>query len=224
MRRFLQRVAGGVTGNLPHVPGFDMRAFVWCAVACFTLPSAVAVSQFLISEALSNNMSLSAKAKVNKTLKQDLTNAKPMKANVDKLLADKSLASLRASEGDNNFRVVLDALPVSADPAAFAASLQNVLLKRSGVTITKLTAQDTAIEYVAPATTPQSITFAVEVTGSAASIKAALGDIEKSIRPVQVTTFSVSDDGVKSTARISGVTYYLPEKTLQLQVHEVKRP
>ena len=126
MRRFLQRVAGGVTGNLPHVPGFDMRAFVWCAVACFTLPSAVAVSQFLISEALSNNMSLSAKAKVNKTLKQDLTNAKPMKANVDKLLADKSLASLRASEGDNNFRVVLDALPVSADPAAFAASLQSV--------------------------------------------------------------------------------------------------
>lgn len=224
MRRFFKRIVSKVKGNVPHIPGFDTRAFVWCVIACLAVPSAVAASQFLIGEAFANDMSISAKARVNKTLKQDLANAKTMKANVDKLLADKSLASLRAGEGDNNFRVVLDALPVSGDPAAFAASLQNVLLKRSGVMITKLTAKDADVWRPKTDASPQKVSFAVEVTGSAASIKAALVDIEKSIRPVQVTSFVVTDDGIKATARISGVTYYLPEKTLQLQVHEVKRP
>lgn len=224
MKRFAKRIVSTVIGDAPRIPGFDMRAFVWCVVACLVVPSAVAVSQFLIGEAAANNVTISAKASVNKVLKQDVANAKTMKANVDKLLADKSLASLRAGEGDNNFRVVLDALPTSGDPAAFAASLQNVLLKRSGVTITKLTAKDADAWRIKTVGSPQRLSFAVEVSGNAASIKSALVDIEKSIRPVQVTAVAVTDDGVKATARISGVTYYLPEKTLQLKVREVKRP
>ena len=224
MKRIMRNIFATVIGDIPRIPGFDKRAFVWCIAVCIVLPSSVAIGQFLIGEARANGTVLTAKTKVNRTLKQDLADAKTMKANVDKLLADKSLALLRAGEGDNNFRVVLDALPVAGDPAAFAASLQNVLLKRSGVTITKLTAKDTDTQKVSAVTVPRTVRFAVEVTGSAASIKTALTDLEKSIRPVQVVSFSVTDDGQKTTARIEGVTYYFPEKSLELRVSEVKRP
>jgi hypothetical protein len=210
--------------RLPRFKDVNKQILSWCLIASVAVSGGLACSQFLIGKVLANSTVITTKSQTNKTLKQNVSNAHTLKADVNKLLADKTLAQLHADEGDNNFRVILDALPVTGDAAGFAASLQNVILKPAGVSITKLTAKDETQAIPVKATSPQTVRFNVEMTGEYAAIKAALSNIEKSIRPVNVTSLTMAQNGLKWTARIAGVTYYLPEKTMQLDVKAEERP
>lgn len=226
MIRSIQTLVSTILKRVPRFHDVDRQTLLWCAVASVLVAGSLAVSQFLVSEALFNGTTINIKAETNRTLKHNVESSKALITNVNKLLADEILAPLRVDEGDNNFRVVLDALPTTGDPATFANSLQGVILKTSNVTITKLTIDEEKNILATPTdtTTPRPLRFSVEITGDYAMIKAALSDIEKTIRPIHITSLSITEGTQKLSAKISGMTYYLPEKSLKLKTERVKRP
>jgi len=205
--------------------------FVWVAAASVIISVCLVLLQFLVRQAFFNNDVISAKVETNETLKQNIENAKTLKTNVNNLLADKNLASVRAESTDSNLKVILDALPATGDPTTFASSLQNVILNRSGATVTALSvgtsAQGGAAVPVAAQTdgvdTAQPLSFSIELTGGYDKIRATLLDIEKVIRPMNITTLTVNGSDKDLTVSIDGVTYYLPEKTVKLGTKSIKR-
>jgi len=226
MIKLSRRLISTIVRRIPRLHDVNRQTLLWCVAASVVVASCLAWSQLLIGEAFFNSAIINVKAQTNRTLKHNVESAKALETNVNKLLADEVLAPVRVDEGDNNFRVVLDALPVTGDPATFANSLQGVILKGSNVTITKLSIDEKKDLQMVPAgtTTPRTLRFSVEIAGDYTAIKTALSDIEKSIRPIHITSFSMVEGTPKLTAKITGVTYYLPEKSLKLKAESVKRP
>lgn len=205
---------------------------VWVAAASVIVSMCLVALQFLVREALFNNEVISAKIETNETLKQNIENAKTLKTNVNNLLADKNLASVRADPSDSNLKVILDALPATGDSTTFANSLQNVILNRSGVKVVGLSAGDTAQtgaetalvpDLTADPTSPQPLVFTADISGGYDKVKTTLQDMEKVIRPIHITSLTVTGTDQELTVSISGVTYYLPEKTVKLGTKSIKR-
>ena len=202
---------------------------LWVAVASIVVSVALVLLQFLVRQALLNNKVIGAKAETYQTLKQNIENAKTLKVNVNKLIADDSLSSARANESDSNLKVILDALPSTSDATTFANSLQNSILSRSGVKIDGLSAGDSAalamaaiVLPTAGADTPQPIPFTSDVTGDYLKIQTLLVDIERVIRPIQIKTLSITGSDNALSVRIGGVTYYSPEKTVKLGTQSIQ--
>lgn len=214
---------------------------LWVAGASVIVIVCLVTLQFLIRQAIFNQEVINAKAETNKILKQNIENAKTLKTNVNKLIADPNLQKARAVEADSNLKVILDALPSTGDPTTFSNSLQNAILDRSGAKIINLssTASEGGTAVAAPTTdtttaptaagvggsaTPLTLGFSTEVSGQYDIIKQSLLDIERVIRPMQIKILTISGSDTELTAKISGVTYYLPEKTVKLGTQSKKRP
>lgn len=200
--------------------------FLWVIIAAVALSICGVGIQFLFRQAAFNQKIISAKASTQTTLANNIDNAKQLKEKVDNLLADTNLASVRANPGDSTLKVVLDALPTREDQSAFASSLQQVVLPKSGIQLSELSTIGSVVGDVAPeagaVTTAKTINFNFGATGNYDQIKTMLHDLERTIRPIDATAINL--EGTDSTLRITveGVTYYLPERTVELGKKEIK--
>lgn len=204
--------------------------FLWVAAASIVAAITIVLSQFMITKAMFNNKVLTEKYATERTLKNNVNVAEELKSEVQKLIGDTNLTSVRAKPTDNNLKVVLDALPTKGEPLALGSSMQLVVLQRSGVTIESLATDDeiaAAAEGDAagvvtgsptsPPSQPQEIPFTFTIIGSFEQVRNALADIEKTIRPIHVTAMTVegSDASLKVTAQAKA--YYQPSKSVKLQ-------
>lgn len=214
----------------------NKRIFIWLAVAAVIVSICLVALQFLLREFMFNQKIINQKGETNKTLVQNLGEAEKLRENVNALLADENLNSLKYETSNTKttaLNVVLDALPVEGDTTAFANSLQAVVLPRSGVSITELTTsvtQDGGVSTidpsvpVAPATQPSPLPFTAGFTGRYADIQRALDDMSRVIRPInlQKLTIRASDKDILQVST-SGMTYYMPARTVEVRT-EVMKP
>jgi Tfp pilus assembly protein PilO len=119
---------------------------------------------------------------------------------------------------DKNSKIILDALPSKYDFPALATSLEKVITD-SGAKITSITGKDNEAEAKqdSPDPKPIEMPFSISSNGSFATAKNLISNLEKSIRPIKVTsiTLSGSDSNLQST--IVATTYYQPSKKLEIQ-------
>lgn len=206
-----------------QIASANKMIFVWVIMASVAVSFCGVTMQFLIQEALSNQTVISAKLQTQGTLADNIKNVDELKKGVDALLADTKLSSVKANEGDSNLKVVLDALPTTNDQSALGASLQQVILPKSGVDTSDLTtitqgaaqASDAAASTGDGSSAPMA-TFAFGATGDYARIKLMLSDLERTIRPMNVQLLALQSVDGQLKATISGVTYYSPSQTVQL--------
>ncbi|SRR6266496_569222 len=206
--------------------------FLWVAIASVAVSICVVTAQFLFQRWTYNNHVLTAKYKAADTLKKNLTSAKQLQDAVNALVSDDNLASVKTSTDDPNTKSVLDALPSKFDATAFATSLQQAILSRSGVTIEGITvpSQDpntsstgtTANTTTATDPTPQEMKFDVTVSGSYDKIRGMMFDLERTIRPIKMTAITLTGDDAAMSATISGVTYYQLSKSAVVKQEVVK--
>lgn len=205
--------------------------FVWVIIAAVALSICGVGIQFLFRQASFNQKIISAKADTQTTLTKNIDNAKQLKEKVDNLIADTNLASVRANPDDSTLKVVLDALPTNEDQSAFASSLQQIVLPRSGVSLTELSTvgqtesgsdAETSEGAGDGTTAAKTIVFNFGATGSYDQIKNMLHDLERTIRPINATEISL--EGTDTTLRVTvgGVTYYVPERTVELGKRTIK--
>lgn len=208
--------------------------FLWIIIASVMLSVCLVVSQFLIKEFLYNAKVLGAMQQTNKTLLDNDKKFTNLKTEVNKLVSDQNLTNLRVEDSDTALQVIIDALPTEDDRAALGASLQQVILNQSGVSVDSLdvmgvssgssTSSDAATGTTATggsAASPQSIQFSMTLVGTYDQIKQSLHDINRSIRPFDINNIKLEGSGDKIKASISATTYFMPAKSVQLREEKV---
>ncbi len=129
-------------------------------------------------------------------------------------------------DGDNA-RIILDALPSKYDFPALTTSLEKILSDKKftvgsiGGTDDEV-AQGTNSAANAKTTAPVPIPFTVSVTANYASIQELVTVLERSIRPIQLTTLSLTGNDTALQIDMTANTYYQPEKVLTINTKEVK--
>lgn len=214
----------------------NKQIFIWLAVAAVIVSVCLVALQFLLREFMFNQKIINKKSETNSTLVKNLTEAEKLRENVNALLADESLNSLKYETSNTKttaLNVVLDALPVEGDTTAFANSLQAVVLPRSGVAISELntsitqdggasTVDPTAV--AAPATEPSPLPFTAGFKGRYADAQRALDDMSRVIRPISLNKLTIrSTDKDILQVSIGGMTYYMPARTVEVRT-EVMKP
>ncbi len=198
--------------------------FVWVAVAASALSFCAATGQYLFVRWEHNNSVLAAKQKAADTLGTNIDNAKNLIKEVDGLVADSALGAVRTNPQDPNTKSVLDALPTTFDPAALATSLQQVVLSKSGVAIDSISVpQELDVQSEdSKKAVPQEMSFSFIISGSYENIKKALVDIEKTIRPINITSLNLAGSDNNLRAAIEATTYYQPPKSVEVGEESVK--
>lgn len=212
-----------------QIASANKMIFVWVIVASVAIAFCAVTMQFLIRQAIFNQKIIGAKLETQGTLSKNIENVNKLKQNVDALEADTRLASVKANPEDTNLKVVLDALPTTDDRTALGASLQQVILPKSGVDVSGLTTisagGETAIAFEgaeAEAPTIPTADFSFDATGSYDSVKVVLGDLERTIRPMNVQKLALQSADGQIKATVEGVSYYSPQVTVKLGKKTIK--
>jgi hypothetical protein len=126
---------------------------------------------------------------------------------------------------DKNSKIVLDALPSKYDFPALATSLE-ALIAGSGGTINNITGKDNEADAEQNSANPTTIEIPFEITarGNFASNLKLIQDMERSIRPFKITAFELTGSDANLEAKITAVTYYQPEKRLEVEQKIVPGP
>lgn len=211
--------------------------FIWVAIASVAVSICIVTAQFLFQKWEYNNHVLVAKYKAADQLKKNIVNAKQLQDSVNALVSNDDLASVKTNQDDPNTKSVLDALPSTFDSTAWATSLQKAILSHSGVAIeginvpgsqdstttaTGASSSASSTNSTSTSATPQEMKFDVTVSGSYDKIRSMLLDLERTIRPIKVTSITLDGDDAAMTATVSGVTYYQPSKSASVKQEVVK--
>ncbi|MDO8336362.1 MAG: hypothetical protein Q7T74_06300, partial [Candidatus Saccharibacteria bacterium] len=193
---------------------------------------AVVVSVFLAKQIIFTEKVLIEKNNTIGTLEQNLKTSSELDKNVKKLRADKNLTSVRSSASDNNLDVVIDAMPYKADDVALGSSLQTALLTSATIESLSVESTDSAAESGSSSTDTsaleqvgdaQPVVFSFKATGTSEQLEDILDRLNRSIRPIHVISLQLESAGANNlTATVQAVTYYQPQKTVELKEKVVK--
>jgi len=167
-------------------------------------------------------------------LAKNLTAVPGLKDNIRVLNTNEDLKATRLNDTDQAIQSVLDALPDIANSTAMASSLQTKLLSGvQGVTIESLkvepvggleTLSDGTNDSSDPSSHTINFSFSVSTaTSNQDALRQILLQIEKSIRPFNITSLIVESQGSRVVMTANGVGYYEPGQQIQL-TDKVVRP
>lgn len=207
-----------------QIEGAGKAMFLWVAIAAVALSFCVATGQYLFTKWDYNNKVLGAKYQAAQTLANNLTNAEELKKEIDSLVANQDLASVKTNPDDPNTKSILDALPTELDSAALATSLQQVILNRSGVSIEAISVPPDAetISEETASSDPQEIKFSFVVNGTYDKVQALVKDLERTIRPMKILNMSLTGSDANLRGSFDLVTYFQPAKTVSLKEEVVR--
>lgn len=120
---------------------------------------------------------------------------------------------------DKNPKIILDALPSKYDFPALTTSLE-ALVKNSGLKLGAISGVDNETTAVQSSVNPQpiEITFEISATGALDNVKILIDLIERSIRPIKISSIALNAAGSSDVqVSISAMTYYQPEMELDTE-------
>lgn len=129
-------------------------------------------------------------------------------------------------DGDNA-KIILDALPARYDFPALASSIEKLVVSH-GLVFNSMTGNDDAVAQQANESSvspkPIEMPFEFTVVGSYEAVRALIRDLERSIRPFKVveSEITASSDEGELTLRITGLTYFQPQKNLNVKEEVVR--
>lgn len=217
------------------------QVFIWTAAASAAVVVCIMVGINLFQRISYQNKVNGELAKTEKTMQQNVANAKSVRRQVDQLKSKTgrtlSLDQLKTADS-TVFQVVLDALPTSNDAVDLSSSLQREILSGSGVSIESINVDginsvsssdgEGTVDTESGSTksgsmpTAQPITFTVNFTGTYDQVNQALKDIERTIRPIVINKLSIQGSDSKLEVTINATTYYSPSVNFEMGEKEVK--
>lgn len=182
------------------------------AVAAFIVSFSLVTVNFLWGLSQHNRRVIAEKNKADTVLKQNVENITAIKASFNVLEA-----------GDVKSGTILDALPSKYDFPALATSMEQ-LVQRSGLTLDAFTGDDLEEAAIQSETdpTPIEIEFALSVSGSYSDVQKLVENLERTIRPMKITSLELkgNDSSMRATIRI--ITYYQPATSLDVKTRTIE--
>lgn len=225
------------TRKRDQIESANKTVFLWAIAAAAALALCAVVGYFLIKEISFNAKILGAKNETYRTLEQNVKNAETLEQNIQSLIANNDLAQVKANSSDSNYKVVLDALPVSSDPTVLGSSLLQEILNRSNVRVVSLTTAPGSLGGMMLETQPggadgadsssggsevTAIPFNFAVQGNYSQVSRMLQDLERSIRPMNVRQLVIQGSDSALQVNVRGESYYSTERTVELGKKQVK--
>lgn len=127
------------------------------------------------------------------------------------------------SDGDNA-RITLDALPSIYDYPALLTSLEKIMKngQLANISVDGTDQSDTMDNKASAEPKPVPIEVTIKGTGSYGAIQNVIKDLERSIRPFDITLLTLTGDESKLEMTAKAVTYYQQAKSLESSTKEVK--
>lgn len=210
--------------------------FLWVAGASAIVGIALVLSLFLLQKAWFNEKVLAEKSKTASVLTDNNKVVSDLKDQIRVLNTNQSLKEVMIAGEDQPVQVVLDALPSDANSSALGSSLQEKFLNDGALKVESLTVDpvagiesqsDTSVEDASTDTVEgeNQITFRFTVStdaNNATALKNLLQRIERSIRPIDISTLTVETQGERLVLTASGRSFYEPARTVELKEKTVK--
>lgn len=214
-----------------QIQNANRMVFIWVTCAAAVIAIAAVLLQVIYKQFAFNNAIIGNLMTTNATLTQNIKNYDELKNGVARQLANDTLSALRTDPSDSPLQVVIDALPTTSDNVALLASLQQVILPRSGVKVDMLSVDTENATAPPPALTqtvalPEGVTAVpihIKVSGSYDALRKVFDDLHNSIRPIKVTNVKITGTVSNLTAEIMATTYYATPSTVDLK-QEQKKP
>ncbi|HJP81149.1 MAG TPA: hypothetical protein VJ841_02015 [Candidatus Saccharimonadales bacterium] len=210
--------------------------FLWVAIASAIVGVALVAAIFLFQKALFNEKVLAEKDKTVSTLTKNNQVIGDLKDQIRVLNTNQALKDSMIAGEDQPVQAVLDALPSDANSSALGASLQEKFLNDGALKVESLTvdpvvgvesqSSSNVQDASTSATTSENqITFRFAVStdsGNASALKSLLQRLERSIRPIDLTSVTVETQGARLVMTVAGRSFYEPSKTVELKEKTVK--
>jgi len=137
---------------------------------------------------------------------------------------------VKANSENSALQTVLDALPDNPNADAFGASIKNKFvdtvegLTLDNLSVTSPNSQGEESEDGDSESTysPNTLSFSLEVSGSADKLRELLTKFERSIRVIELKSFEIHTSEDKLSLTIQGVAYYEPAQNVHLEKKVVK--
>ena len=214
-----------------QISSANRNMFISIAIASALVGFAIVAAVFLYNKISFNVLVLSEKNKTVATLKQNNINVKNLESEIKVLQTNEPLRTVRISPDQDALKVILDALPATANSSALGASLKDRLFSIPNITIESLVVNSTSNEEATAESTlptgeiqPTQIDFQFKIIGEVNNLNLVLKNLERSIRAISVDNlqFQVAGGGSTSSLTVSGHAYYLPMQEAKLGIKKVE--
>lgn len=210
----------------------NKRIVTAMGIASFVVVFSLVSCNTLIKQMSYQNRVISARKSALKVETDALNNIETLQASY--VVFDKASQNLLGGSptgtGDRdgtNSKIVLDALPAVYNFPALATSIEKIVTAEQ-LEFVSMTGNDDAVaqQQNATSSSPQPIEmpFELSVKGQYGSSQALVKDLERSIRPFKITSLKISAEGGQGAivTTITGMTYFQPQKDLNLITKKVK--
>jgi hypothetical protein len=198
--------------------------FVAVAVASVVVGFSLVGSVFLFQKMMFNAKVIGEKNNTVKTLRENNDTIVELEKRVKNLSSNTALREAMNGESGDTLRVIPDALPAANNPVALGASLNKKLLNVSGLTIESIVINPAANLETATdeSGSIKEIPVSFTVSGDHMAIEAVISNLERSIRTIDIVTYSLSySAGNKLTLTVEAKAYYSLEVKPELRKKEV---
>lgn len=197
--------------------------FVWIAVMSAIIGVCAVVAIFLIQFIIYKAHVVSQVQETASTLHQNNKVASELINNVVALNANTALGQTKAYDDEEPLSVVLDALPADYNSLALGSSLQQKLLSGiDGLTIDSIVVDngasgDTSSDDGSIETDGSTVPVSIQVSATnITAVQEMLQRFERSIRVIDVDSFTLETTDTGYNVSIEAHAYYQPEKDVQL--------
>ncbi len=206
------------------------RSVVVVSVAVFVVVFSLVAVKTLWSQAAYQNRVLAEKNTAKKQLAKDLEVVKKLQPSYQAFVGTTTNIiggnSVGTGERDgDNAKIILDALPSKYDFPGLTTNLEKIATDQ-GVDLIGITGTDDEVNQASNASSsnPQPVEMPFQITISAdyAKTQAFVNALERSIRPIKVTSIDISASNGKMSTVVSAVTYYQPAKSLNTRTKVVQ--
>lgn len=209
----------------------NTRMVASVGIAAFITIFCLVAAKSVASQTTYQGRVISAEDKANTQLTANIDAYNSLASHYNKFVSSSTnilggQTSSTTSNGGNNAKVILDALPPSYDFPALTSTIEGIL-NNQGLSIASISGTDNELteqnNNSSPSPAPISMPFSFSVNNmSYSQIGSLLTTLQQSVRPIAIDTLSVTGGSGDITLTINAHTYYQPAKNLSITQEEVK--
>lgn len=208
----------------------NSRILIVTSAATFVVIFGLVMAYSLVGQLAYQDRVMDKKKLALKTLQEDIKAVDKLKASYvaftstsQNVLGGSPLGN-SDRDGDNS-KLILDALPSKYDYPALATSIEKIVSMNGG-RIENFTGTDDEVSQGEQETSsnpqPVEMPFEVTVVGNYKTIQDILGTMQRSIRPIEVSSVTFTAQESNLSTLINGKSYYQPTKALKIRTEVVK--
>lgn len=199
------------------------------SIASFVTIFSLFATRALLSQRAYQQRVIDKKTTAAKQLKENVNAVNSLKNSYDSFVSEPvniiqgNAVGTSDRDGDSA-KITLDALPSTYDFPALTSSMEKLFAARNA-RILSLTGSDDEVAQKNkddPNPVPIEIPFSASVAIDYNGLIEVLRDLEKSIRPFQPQSLTITASTQEIQLLYEAKTYYLPEKNLSIKTEEVK--